>query len=77
MVQLDKINWTQKLGSRKFWAGIAGLVATILGACGVGDSVVAQVSLIIGGFGALAVYILAEAYVDGKRSSGTGVPPEK
>lgn len=59
-----KINWRQKLSSRKFWAALAGWITSLLTAFNVTDNVVAQVSIIIAGIGALAVYMLAEGITD-------------
>lgn len=54
----------RKLSSRKFFALLAGFVGSLLIAFNVSDSDIAQVTAIIGSFGAIAVYILAEASVD-------------
>lgn len=61
------INWKQKLSSRKFWAAAVAYITSILTAFNVSDNVVVQITAILTGVGALAVYMLAEAYVDGKR----------
>lgn len=63
-----KINWKEKLSSRKFWTALAAWITSLLTAFHVTDSVTAQVTIILSGIGALAVYILAEAHVDGKRA---------
>lgn len=67
-------NWKQtlaaKLGSRKFWCAVAAYITSILTAFNVSDNTIVKVTTILGGIGALAVYILAEAYVDGKREAG-------
>lgn len=65
---MEKIDWVRKLSSRKFWALLIALVTSLLTAGGAGESVVLQVTGIIGAFGACIAYILAEGYVDG--SSG-------
>lgn len=64
----DKINWKQKLASRKFWALVAALGTSVLVAFGAGDEVVTQVTGVIGAVGSVIAYIFAEAYVDGKRT---------
>ena len=64
-----KIDWKQKLSSRKFWCALAGLVAAILVACNVDEGSIAQISAIISAAGVLAVYIFSEAYVDANRKS--------
>lgn len=57
----------RKLSSRKFWTAVLAYLTSILTAFNVSDSVIVQCTAIVSGIGALAVYILAEAYVDGKR----------
>lgn len=63
----NKINWAQKLSSRKFLAALAGLVSSLLVFFNVPENQIAQISSIIGAAGVLAIYILAEAYVDANR----------
>jgi len=65
-----KIDWAKKLSSRKFWALLAGLSTSMLVLFNVSDSTTAQVASCIGAFGSVAVYILAEAYVDGQAVNG-------
>ena len=40
---MKKINWGQKLTSRKFWAAVVGFVTALLLAFGVSDSETTQV----------------------------------
>ena len=63
-----KINWKQKLSSRKFWSLVAALVVTIVGGV-ISEEVAAKVSGIIGAAGSCIVYILAEATVDAGRDA--------
>jgi len=63
---MNKIDWKAKLSSRKFWALLAGLVTAVMTAAGASENDVAQTTAVIGAFASIAVYILAEAYVDGK-----------
>jgi len=67
---MDKINWKEKLSSRKFWAALAAWITSLLTAFNVTDNIIAQVVVIVSGIGALAVYILAEARVDSRRVKG-------
>lgn len=62
-----KINWKQKLSSRKFWALAAALVLSILVFFNASDNITTQVGSIITAFGSVCVYMLAEASVDKKR----------
>lgn len=61
-----KIDWKQKLASRKFWALIAGLATSGLVLTNVPNHEIAEVVAVIGAFGSIVVYMLAEAYVDGQ-----------
>jgi len=58
-----KINWGSKLGSRKFWALLAGFVGSVLMAFNAKEAAV-QITGIITAFGSVAVYIFAESSVD-------------
>ena len=62
-----KINWKQKLTSRKFWAAIIGFVTAILIAFNVDSLTIEQVTAIISAFGTLTAYIIGESVVDAKR----------
>ncbi len=61
-----KIDWARKLSSRKFWALLAGLASSTLMLAKVPDDTIVQVSVVIGAFGSIVCYMLAEAYVDGQ-----------
>lgn len=62
-----KINWKQKLSSRKFWAMIAAIVTSVLTLVNVGDDTVTKVAAVVTAFGAAIAYIFAETSVDKKR----------
>lgn len=63
----NKIDWKQKLSSRKFQGMLINLITNILIAFNVPDNEIAQVSAIImAGLGVVA-YIFAEGYVDANR----------
>lgn len=62
-----KVNWRQKLSSRKFWALIAALATSVLGAVGASENATVQITGIITAVGACVVYMLAEAYTDAKK----------
>jgi hypothetical protein len=68
---MNKINWQQKLSSRKFWAAVLAWLTSILTAFNVTDSVIAQVAAIAAGIGSLCVYMLAEGMAD-KAGAGSG-----
>jgi len=64
-----KIDWKRKLSSRKFWAAVTAWVTSILAATNIAASEQAQIIAIVTGIGALAVYMLAEAYTDSKHKN--------
>lgn len=59
-----KINWKQKLTSRKFWAAIIGFITAILAAFGIPDLTIEQVIAVITASAALIAYIIGEGLVD-------------
>jgi uncharacterized membrane protein len=65
-----KINWKQKLTSRKFWAAITGFVTAILVAFKVPDLTIEQVVAIISASATLVAYIIGEGMVDAARING-------
>lgn len=65
-VFLEQIAWTKKLASRKFWALIAGFVASLLIAFNADNETITKVTGVITAFGSIAVYTFAEAYIDAK-----------
>ena len=64
---MKSIDWKQKLSSRKFWALIAALALTVGAAVGFSPETIQSISGIIGGFGAIMVYVLSEAALDKAR----------
>ena len=65
---MDKINWRQKLSSRRFWSMLGGQVTAILAAVNANERVVLQVAAIIASVGIFAVYMLSESKVDKARA---------
>lgn len=59
-----KINWKQKLTSRKFWAAAIGFVTALLVAFGVNDLTIEQVVALITAASTLIAYIIGEGMVD-------------
>lgn len=64
-----KVNWKQKLTSRKFWAAVVGFVTPILIVFNVSDLTIEQVTAIITSGGALIAYIIGEGLVDANRDN--------
>lgn len=59
-----KVNWKQKLTSRKFWAAAIGFVTALLVAFGVNDLTIEQVVALITAASTLIAYIIGEGMVD-------------
>ncbi len=62
-----KINWIQKLTSRKFWAAVIGFVTAILMAFKVDSMTVEQVISVVSACSVLIAYIIGEGLVDSSR----------
>lgn len=63
-----KINWTQKLTSRKFWAALITFVTSLLVAFGVNDLTIEQVIAVISAGSVMIAYIIGEGMVDAART---------
>ena len=72
-----KINWKQKLSSRKFWAAITSLVVAVFAIFGVDKLTTEQVIALVAAVGALTAYILSEGYVDANRTENKEEKDEK
>ncbi len=62
-----KIDWKQKLTSRKFWAAVIGFVTPLLIAFGFSDNQIAETTSIIMAGATLIAYIIGEGLVDSSR----------
>lgn len=63
-----KINWIQKLTSRKFWAAIVAVITCVCVIFGVDELTTEQVTALVMAVGALIAYILGEGFVDAQRA---------
>lgn len=54
----------RKLGSRKFWACICGVVISVAALLGVADTTAEQITAIITAVGSLVVYMISESATD-------------
>ncbi len=63
-----KINWKQKLTSRKFWAAIITFITTLLVAFGVPDLTIEQVVAVVTAGSSMIAYIIGEGLVDASRA---------
>jgi uncharacterized membrane protein len=59
-----KINWKQKLTSRKFWAAVVGFVTPLIVSSGGTSELVTQVTAIIMSGAVLIAYIIGEGLTD-------------
>lgn len=62
-----KINWKQKLTSRKFWAAVITFATSLLVAFGVSELTIEQVVAVITAGSAMIAYIIGEGLVDSAR----------
>ena len=72
-----KINWKQKLTSRKFWAAVVTFVTTVLVAFGVPDLTIEQVTAIITAGASMIAYIIGEGLVDAARMKAQGTDADQ
>ena len=64
---MKKINWGQKLSSRKFWAAIAGLAVSVIAFTNADAGTTEKIVALVGAIGSMAMYILGETAVDKAR----------
>ena len=57
-------NWKNKLGSRKFWCCVIGVVISVMTIYGCSDNDKTQITGLITACSTLIIYILAESNVD-------------
>ena len=75
-------DWKAKLTSRKFWAAVAAFVSALLVFFNVDTESMERIVALIGAFGSLIAYIIAEGLVDVARAENSVVfypeeePPE-
>lgn len=69
---MNKINWKQKLTSRKFWAALIGFITAMLVAFNVPDMTIEQVTAVITAGATLIAYIIGEGMVDAARIQQKG-----
>lgn len=65
-----KINWIQKLTSRKFWLALAAFVVGVLALFGTDANTTQQISGVIMSLGAVVAYIAGEGFVDAAAAAG-------
>ena len=66
-METNKINWKQKLTSRKFWAAIIGFITAIMTALKIDELTIEQVVSVVSAMSILIAYIIGEGMVDTAR----------
>ncbi|MDD7339809.1 MAG: hypothetical protein PUG50_04450 [Eubacteriales bacterium] len=64
---MNKINWVQKLSSRKFWAALIGLVVCIVAFTHCDQGTTEKIVALVGAIGSMVMYMLSETIVDAAR----------
>lgn len=64
---MDKINWGQKLSSRKFWAALIALVVCIVAFTSCDQGTTEKIVALVGAIGSMVMYIMGETAVDKAR----------
>ncbi len=70
---MEKIDWKQKLTSRKLWAAIAGFVVAVLAFFAVDEETIVRVTALITAGSTMIAYIIGEGLVDAAREEP--IPP--
>ena len=64
---MERINWKQKLTSRKFWAAIVAVIVSLCVLIGVPNVTQEQITALVMAVGGLIAYIRGEGCVDAAR----------
>lgn len=70
---MNKIDWKNKLTSRKFWAAVIGFITSIMVVFNVDNLTIEQVVSVISACSVLIAYIIGEGLVDSSRANSTTV----
>ena len=62
-----KINWKQKLTSRKFWAAVVGVVVSVVAFTTATTETTERIVTFVGAIGTLIMYMLSEGIADNGR----------
>ena len=69
---MNKIDWTRKLTSRKFWVAIASFVAMLLVALGQSEAAATQITSLIMAGATVIAYIIGEGLIDASSKEDSG-----
>lgn len=64
---MNKINWSQKLSSRKFWAAVVALVISVVAFTNCDQGTTEKIVALVGAIGSMVMYMLSETMVDKAR----------
>lgn len=64
---MGKINWAQKLSSRKFWAAVVALVISVVAFTNCDQGTTEKIVALVGAIGSMVMYMLSETVVDKAR----------
>ena len=64
-----KINWKEKLTSRKFWASVIGFITAILTVFAIPDIKIEQVIGVVTAVASLIAYTIGEGLVDASKNN--------
>ena len=64
---MKKINWAQKLSSRKFWAAVVALVISVVAFTNCDQGTTEKIVALVGAIGSMVMYMLSETVVDKAR----------
>lgn len=67
-MNMNQVNWKQKLTSRKLWAAVVGVVVGLAAAFGIGENEYAQVAGVVGSAASVVAYIFGESKIDAAAS---------
>ena len=73
---MEKINWKQKLSSRKLWAAAAGMAAGLARVFGLDEDIISAVAGAVVSLSSLAAYIITEGKVDAERLRSAPAPEQ-
>ena len=67
-VHMAKIDWKQKLSSRKLWAAVAGIVTGLAMVFGLDENTISTVAGAVVSAASVVAYVIAEGKVDTARA---------
>ena len=70
-VHMNKIDWKQKLSSRKLWAAAAGIITGLAMVFGLDESTISSVAGAVVSVASVVAYIITEGKVDAENAKKT------